>query len=98
MKFFDYYFYANPKPSNKNIPYWYSWMNFKTKLLNEVYDKSINYPTLAELHNIKEKDAVPVYQYLIEKDEDVFIAYPKDGEYILKIIDKTGETEYKVKL
>ena len=73
-------------------------MNFKTKPLNEIYKETINYPTLIQIHNINEKDAVPVYQYLIEKEEDVLIAYPKEGEYILKIIDKSGESEYKIKL
>ncbi len=98
MKQFDYYFYAKPKPSDKNIPYWYSWMNFKTKRLNEIYNKPMTYPTLIQLHNINEKDAVPVFQYMIEKEEDVLIAYPTEGEYKLKIIDKTGETDNKINL
>lgn len=96
--YIDYFLYAKPKPSNNNIPYWYNWMNFKTKPLNEIYNKPINYPILVQLHNINEIDAVPIYQYMIEKKEDVLIAYPKAGKYILKIIDKNRETEYKVKL
>ncbi|MCD4795286.1 MAG: hypothetical protein K8R54_18790 [Bacteroidales bacterium] len=96
--YFDYFFYTKPKSLVSNIPYWYKWMNFKTKPLNEIYNKPINYPTLIQIHNINEKDAVPVYQYLIEKEEDVLIAYPKSGEYKLKVIDKNGESEFKVVL
>lgn len=97
--YFDYYIYANPKPSKNNIPYWYNWMNFKSKALNELLNKPLNPPALIQILNINEPDAVPVYQYLIEDEaEDVYIAYPNEGEYILKIIDITGETEYKVNL
>ena len=96
--YFDYFFYAKPKPPISNIPYWYEWMNFRTKPLNEIYKEPIIYPTLVQLHNVDEKDAVPVYQYMIEKEEDVLIAYPKAGEYILKVIDKKGKNEYKVVL
>lgn len=97
--YFDYFFYAKPKPSVLNIPYWYNWMNFKTKPLNEIYNKPINYPTLIQIHNLNEPNGIPVYQYLIkEEEENVLIAYPKKGEYTLKIIDKSGETEYKIKV
>ena len=97
-KQFDYYIYAKPKPSVLNIPYWYDWMNFETKPLKDIYSESIMYPTLIQILNINEKNAVPVYQYMIEKDENVLIAFPKTGEYILKVFDKNGKKEYKVHL
>jgi len=97
-KQFDYNIYAKVKISKTNIPDWYSWMNFKTKLLKEIYNKSLNFPTLVQIFNINEKDAVPVYQYMIEKEGNVYIAYPKTGDYILKVIDKNGVHEYQIEL
>ncbi len=97
-EYFDYYIYAKPQISETNIPYWYDWMNFKTKPLKDIYSEPILFPTLVQILNINEKNAVPVYQYIIEKQENVYIAFPKTGDYILKIIDKNGEKEYKFHL
>jgi hypothetical protein len=96
---FDFMLYAKPKAQNYNLPFWYKdWMNFKSVALDKIYNKQLIYPTLVQIYNNNEEAGIPVYQYLIEKEEKILIPYPKKGKYILKIENKEGLIEKNINL
>ena len=98
-KYMDYYIYFNIPKSNTNVPAWYPyWMNFKTVALSTLHAEPIEGTALIQLLNIGEEYGVPVYQYWSQKEEIIHIAYPKAGEYILRIVNKKGEIKKTVKL
>ena len=94
----DYYIYSNPASTSSNIPTWYKWMDFKTILLKDICSESIGDVSLIQLFNLDEVDGVAVYQYLTHKNETVDIAYPKSGNYRLRIMSEKGLIENKVNL
>lgn len=73
-------------------------MDFKTILLKDICSESIGDVSLIQLFNLDEVDGVAVYQYLTHKNETVDIAYPKSGNYRLRIMSEKGLIENKVNL
>jgi hypothetical protein len=62
-------------------------MDFKLELLRDFYTKKIEIPSLVQVYDPNEQNGIPFFQYLIENDsdQDMFLAFPAEGEYDLII-------------
>jgi hypothetical protein len=95
---YDYYLYYNTVRSKSNIPEWYKLMFCNNISLTSVYDKYLKTPYLIQIYNINEVSGVPVYQYLSFSNNDVRIAVPNKGKYILKITNSDNFESLTFKL
>ncbi|WP_075603743.1 hypothetical protein [Saccharicrinis aurantiacus] len=95
---YDYCLYHKPLLSDSNIPYWYTWMNFKHVDFANLYDEAINGSFIVQLFNPNEVYGIPIYQYFSEESTEIKIAYPKSDTYKLKILSKEKTVEKLVNL
>ncbi len=73
-------------------------MNLKTKNLNEIIEQSFVENSLIQLYIRSKIHGVPVFQYWSDSNNDVFIDYPKIGDYVRRIINADGEFEKELTL
>ncbi|PKQ63557.1 hypothetical protein BZG02_09300 [Labilibaculum filiforme] len=88
---YDYTVIPNLQASATNIPYWYDWMNCTYQKLKSFYKPELTSPSLVQLFRAEEcENAVPVYQYLIEKDDeqDITLPFITKGNYRLVIVSE----------
>lgn len=81
---YDYRIFFPETTYNKNIPSWFSLLGFSYKPLSEVYDKKLSSKTLVQMFYADEVEGIPLYQYLIEKEnEPLLLPYKEKSAYKL---------------
>ncbi len=78
---YDYFISYDKSGAIKNIPSWYDWVYSEYLPLSDFINYKFSLPTLIQVIPALENNGVPVFQYLIENDENITIAFPKKGLY-----------------
>lgn len=89
---FDYYLFSSYSETGSNIPKWYDLLgNYSYEKLSKFYSKNIKLPALIQLLYPNEENAIPVYQYLIEKSENYKIDLPLIKKTKYKLVIQNNE-------
>ncbi|RUT78161.1 hypothetical protein [Ancylomarina longa] len=95
---YDYYLTSPRKIDNLNIPGWYELMDFQLQPLHDYYTKTIEIPSLVQVYYPNEQNGIPVFQYLIESENDknMLLAFPSEGEYNLVVTNSNNIDSLKI--